>query len=379
MDLQLPTEVVELDGVQVTPETQVLVKEATQPTIIEPLGLKQKELMNDSQVVQFANQIDVKDPVTLMELGKKPSAEISSVSTQILNTLSVADVIGSTKIMDTLTKIMDQFDMDSVKKEPKKGFLGFLSKKFDAIEKLLAKYQSLGGEIDAVAVELKKYETDIKKSIQDLKKLSEANMKYSSDLDGYIAAGYILKNKLANEMIPDLQSKVNNGDQMAAIDLGRYEAALDAIDKRVYDLESAKGVALITSPQIDLMQKNNALLLTQINSAFVIAIPQFKMAMIQAINLKKQKNINEGMEAFNKHTNELIRRNAENTAANSVAIAQSSNRPTVSIETIEYAYNTIVQGIENTKAVEEQAKRDRESSRQKLSELETQITQTKVN
>lgn len=366
---------------EATEEAQLITGEIIPVTSesVLPLGERQKELMNDSEVRELAEKIDLKDSVSIMDLGKEPADAISSFASQILNGLSVADTLGSTKLMDQLGKIMDQFDMQEVMGERKKGITGFFQNKARDLKRLLAKYQSLGGEIDIVYQELVKYEADIKLSIKTMKELAEQNINYSENLDGYIATGYVLQNQLNQEIIPGLEQKVAAGDEMANIQLSQMRAALEAVDRRTADLEMSKTTAILTGPQIDLIQKNNVLLLAQLHSAFITTIPQFKMAMIQAVTLQKQKNTQAGLTALNERNNELIRRNAQNLATNSVTIAKAANQTSISVETLQFAFDTMKQAIVDTKAIDVQAKQDRAAARQKLNQMEKEIHATMGN
>lgn len=163
---------------------------------------------------------------------------------------------------------------------------------------------------------------------------------------------------------------------MANIQLSQMRAALEAVDRRTADLEMSKTTAILTGPQIDLIQKNNVLLLAQLHSAFITTIPQFKMAMIQAVTLQKQKNTQAGLAALNARNNELIRRNAQNLATNSVTIAKAANQTSISVETLQFAFDTMKQAIVDTKAIDVQAKQDRATARQKLNQMETEIHST---
>ena len=363
---------------EATEEAQLITGEIIPVTSesVLPLGERQKELMNDSEVRELAEKIDLKDSVSIMNLGKEPADEMATFASRILNGLSVADTLGSTKLMDQLGKIMDQFDMQEVMGEKKKGLAGFLQNKARDLKRLLAKYQSLGDEIDKVYQELVKYEADTKQSIKTMKELAEQNINYSENLDGYIATGYVLQNQLNQEIIPALEKKVAAGDEMANIQLSQMRAALEAVDRRTADLEMSKTTAILTGPQIDLIQKNNVLLLAQLHSAFITTIPQFKMAMIQAVTLQKQKNTQAGLAALNERNNELIRRNAQNLATNSVTIAKAANQTSISVETLQFAFDTMKQAIVDTKAIDVQAKQDRATARQKLNQMETEIHAT---
>ena len=156
-------------------------------------------------------------------------------------------------------------------------------------------------------------------------------------------------------------------------------ATLEAVERRTYDLEQSKTMALMTGPQIDMNQKNNTLLLAQIHSAFITTIPAFKTSMIQAVVMKQQKNTNDALNTLRERNNEMIIRNAQNLATNSVNISRSASTPSVSIETLESAWQAIQDGIKETRVVEAESKAQRASSRERLESLGKNIQETQIN
>jgi len=62
-------------------------------------------------------------------------------------------------------------------------------------------------------------------------------------------------------------------------------------------------------------------------------------------------------------------RNATNTARQSVEIAKMASSSSVSIETLEKSYDTIMKGIEETKAIQEANKVQRNENSIKLENL----------
>lgn len=107
------------------------------------------------------------------------------------------------------------------------------------------------------------------------------------------------------------------------------------------------------------MQFSNLNLIRKINSAFIITLPVFKQALAQAVLLKRQKVQAEAMQALDEKTNEMILKNAQNTVAQSKLTAQLASNSSVKIETLEQSWRTIVNGIEETKQIQENAKKKR--------------------
>ena len=133
----------------------------------------------------------------------------------------------------------------------------------------------------------------------------------------------------------------------------RLELSKEMLSQRVYDLRVAENVAIQAVPAIQNIQMSNFNLMRKINSSFIITLPIFKQCLAQAIILKRQEIQAKSIKQLDDKTNELLQRNAANTAAQSVRIAKMASSSSINIETLEKTYNTILKGIEETKAIEE--------------------------
>ena len=76
-------------------------------------------------------------------------------------------------------------------------------------------------------------------------------------------------------------------------------------------------------------------------------------------------------EVYDYKTNELIMRNAQNTARQSVEIAKMASGSSVSISTLEKSFETIMKGIEDTKAIQEDNKVQRIENSAKLERIKS--------
>ncbi|WP_201713066.1 toxic anion resistance protein [Rossellomorea arthrocnemi] len=328
-----------------------------------------KELRQDPEVIRLSQQVDAKNQMELLEFGKEPAVQISQFSDRILSMMRTTEVSDSGTMLKQLGKIMDRFDKKDF--EEKKG--GLLGKLFnrgnDMIEKIFGKYQTLGGEIEKVHVEISKYKDEMTRSTMTLEDMYENNIQYYMELEKYVVAGQIKLDELKN-MLPGYEQKAMNGDQMAQLQLDTLKSAIQTLEERIYDLDLARMVALQTAPQIRLLQRGNTKLIGKINSAFIITIPIFKNGIIQAVTAKRQKLVADSMNELDRRTNEMLKRNAQNIANQSTEIAKLAGRPSVQIETIEESWNTIVKGLQETKSIEEENKRLREEGTNRILELQ---------
>ena len=241
------------------------------------------------------------------------------------------------------------------------------------MEKVLDKYHTMGDEIDKIYVQLKQYESEIKQSNKKLNEMFDANVNYYHELVRYILAGeqgckeieaYIAKRQA------DMEA---TGDSSIQFELTSLNQALSMLEQRTQDLRTAESVAMQSVPMIKTMEYSNMNLVRKINSAFIITLPVFKQALAQAIMLKRQKIQAEAMSALDEKTNELLLKNARNTVEQSKLTAQLASGSSVKIETLETTWRTIVSGIEETKQIQDNAKRQRVEDQAKLESIKQEF------
>ena len=208
--------------------------------------------------------------------------------------------------------------------------------------------------------------------------LSKAEAKNADKLlEKYIVAGEIAMNELDNDLIPQYEQEAQtSGDPMKATQVEGLRHAREMLSQRVYDLQIAENIALQTIPMIQGIQYSNYNLSRKINSAFVITLPIFKQCLTQAVMLKRQELQAKSMEALDQKTNELLLRNAENMSRQSANIARMASGSSVQLETLEKTWQTIMKGIEQTKAIEEENRNARANNTAKLEKMKKEIQQT---
>lgn len=329
-----------------------------------------KELADDQEVLKLAHSLDEKNQIEVLEFGKEPAEQISRFSDQILKSMHVSNVEDSGELLKQLNRIMDKFDRNDFKHSTG-GVFGKLFKRGEKmIEKLFKKYQSIGGEIDKVYIEISKYKNELVEMTHMLENMYEENYQYYVTLEKYIAAGHIKLEEVKSRQLPVLEERALAGDEAATMELDSIKKAVELLEQRTYDLEMAKMVALQTAPQIRLLQRGNTKLIGKINSAFVTTIPIFKNGMIHAISAKRQKIVADSMEELDRRTNEMLLRNAQNISVQSKEIAKLAGKSSIKIETLEETMKVILEGMEETLLIEEENRRQREEGRKKLEQLQ---------
>lgn len=324
-----------------------------------------KELVNSEEVDRIVSTIDIRNMDSIVNFGAEAADEISKASDQVLNSMNMSQLDETSELLNTLANIMSKFDIEEIKENP-----SLFSKLFNnmkkQLDKILAKYHTMGDEVDKIYVQLRKYEDEIRQSNRKLNTMFDANVGFYHDLVKYILAGeqgckeieaYI--EKLQNDMAA-------TGDNSIQFEIQSMQQALMMLEQRTQDLRTAENVAMQSIPMLKTMEFSNYNLVRKINSAFIITLPIFKQALAQAILLKRQKIQAESMAALDEKTNELLIKNAKNTVEQSKLTAKMAAGSSIQIETLENTWKTIMDGINETQAIEQDARRKRLDDQKRL-------------
>lgn len=331
-------------------------------------------LTGSQEVDALTSTIEVNNLETIVSFGAEVAEEISKASDVVLNSMNMSQIDDSSQMLNTLAKIMDQFDIDEIQENPGrfKKLFGNMRKQ---LEKILDKYHTMGDEVDKIYVHLKQYEEEIKQSNRNLNQMFEANVNYYHELVRYILAGEQGCRELQEYIAQREADLASSGDTSIQFELTSLNQALMMLEQRTQDLRTAESVAMQSIPMIKTMEFSNMNLVRKINSAFIITLPVFKQALAQAIMLKRQRVQADAMSALDQKTNELLIKNARNTVEQSKYTAQLASGSSIKIETLETTWKTIVNGIEETRQIQDQARKQRAEDQARLETIKREFNQ----
>ena len=344
-----------------------------QMDILKDIDAYKQQLRGMRDVQALTSEVDVQNPNSIINFGQKASENISKISDEILNNMKAVKAEEANEMLVALTKIMDKFDLQEIENIKEDSPINKIFKKIgNTVAKLFQKYDSLGYEVDKIYVLLKKYESDIREANANIKKLYDGNIEQYQLLEKYIVAGEMAIEEVDYYLmqVPNMQNMNEQEKQMMQ---QKLEICKDMLSQRIYDLRVAENVAIQAAPMLQTMQLSNFNLMRKINSSFIVTLPIFKQCLAQAIMLKRQEIQAKSMKQLDDKTNELIQRNARNTATQSVEIAKLANTSSVQIETLEKSYQTIMKGIEDTKAINEASRIKRAEDSQRLETLKHEM------
>ena len=358
----------------VSPQAKAEVAVVEKYDIVEDRKRLSEELANSQELDDVVSTIQVYELESIVTFGAEAADEVSKASDVVLNSMNMDQLNDSGQMLTTLTKIMDKFDIDEIREDP-----GFFGKLFGGVQKqldkILAKYHTMGDEVDKIYVQLKQYESEIKQSNRKLEEMFKVNVDYYHKLVKYILAGEQGCREI-EAYIEELKGQMEStGDTSLQFEIQTLQNSLMMLEQRTQDLRTAESVAMQSIPMIKTMEFSNMNLVRKINSAFIITLPVFKQALAQAMMLKRQRLQAEAMAALDEKTNEMLIKNAKNTADQAKMAARMASGSSIKIETLETTWKTIIDGIDETMQIQEEARKQRQEDQVRLGQIKSEFKQ----
>ncbi|MDU6962512.1 MAG: toxic anion resistance protein, partial [Staphylococcus sp.] len=280
-------------------------------------------------------------------------------------------------IGDTLNQLMSKLrevNPDDLNQDNQSKLKRLFRRTKASINEVFSRMQSVSSQVDRITIQLDKHKGNLTKDIQLLDHLYEQNKVYFDDVSLYIAAAQRKKQDInANELPKLRQYAEQSGNQMDIQSVADMEQFVDRLDKKIYDLQLSRQIAIQTAPQIRMIQNVNQALAEKIQSSILTSIPLWKNQMAIALTLMRQKNAVTAQRAVTDTTNDLLTRNAAMLKQNAIETATENERGIVDIETLKATQNDIIETIEQTLQIQYNGRQKRQQAERELSQLENEL------
>lgn len=342
-------------------------------TDVQLIDLAALEPAGQQKAQEIAKTIDLTDSQAVIQYGVGAQSKLSGFADTILSEIRNKDAGYAGEVLGGLITTIKDVDVGSLSSEK-----GILDKWFGGlkrrIEKFMQRYENLSSQIDRIVGELEKARMGLLKDITMLDNLYEKNMEYLVDLDVYIAAGKLKVEEFRSTVLPEFEKKAAaSNDPMDAQRLQDLNQLVNRFEKKLYDMQLSRMIAIQTSPQIRLIQNNNQTLVEKIQSSVLNTIPLWKNQIIIAISLFRQKKALELQREVTDTTNDLLKRNSEMLKDATVGVARESERGIVEIETLQKVNSDLISTIEETLQIQKEGREKRATAEIELQKMEGEL------
>jgi uncharacterized protein YaaN involved in tellurite resistance len=360
---------------QVKPDEKEIVVSEAQKKVTEDEFMKDAEsiLTGDelSQVDDFVKQIDVTNSAAIMNYGAGTQKKMADFSGQALDNVRTKDMGQTGEMLSQLITQLKDFDVDA---EDQNGIMGWFHKAGNRAEELKARYSKVETNVATISNELEKHQVTLLKDVDVLDNMYELNLNYFRELTMYVLAGKKKIKEVREGDLRKLQDKAAQTglaeDAQAAKDLA---SQCDRFEKKIYDLELTRTIAMQTAPQIRMVQNSDTMMAEKIQSTIVNTIPLWKNQMVIAMGVDHATQAAKAEREVNDMTNNLLKKNAEALKMATVESARESERGIVDIETLRQTNETLISAMDEVINIQKEGKEKRAAAESELSGIENQL------
>lgn len=345
------------------------------PVVVE----ETKEELDDSmlseeekaQVAAFAQQIDLTNSTVILQYGAGTQKKMADFSESALENVKSKDLgeVG-TLLSGVVTELKD-FD-----EEETKGFLGLFKKGSNKLEAMKAKYAKAETNVNQIVQVLEGHQVQLLKDVAVLDKMYELNLTYYKELTMYILAGKKKLQETRGTQLQELRRKAEvtglAEDAQAAKDL---DDMCNRFEKKLYDLELTRQIAMQTAPQIRMVQSNDTIMVEKIQSTVVNTIPLWKSQMVLALGVENSMQAAEAQRQVTDITNELLKKNAEKLKLASVETAKEAERGIVDMETLTATNQALISTFDEVMKIQQEGRVKRQEAEAQMQLMENELKQ----
>ena len=190
----------------------------------------------------------------------------------------------------------------------------------------------------------------------------------------YILAG---KKKLKEVREGELKELIEKAEKTGLAEDAQAARDLDEMcerfEKKIYDLELTRAVALQTAPQIRLVQDSDEVMVEKIQSTLVNTIPLWKNQMVIALGVEHSNEAAKAQQAVTNLTNELLKKNADQLKAATIETAKQAERGIVDIETLKQTNAQLISTLDEVVKIQEEGRNKRRNAEEEMRRMEIEL------
>ena len=356
--------VLTLDPFEEEVQTPVIVEE-TKPAIDENILSEEEKAMVES----FAQQIDLTNSTMILQYGAGTQKKMADFSETALDNVKTKDLGEVGTLLTEVVTELKNFD-----EEETKGFLGLFKKGSNKIEAMKAKYAKAENNVNEIVSVLEGHQVQLLKDVAVLDKMYELNLTYYKELTMYILAGKKKLQEVRDTELANLCAKAQMTglaeDAQAAKDL---DSMCNRFEKKIYDLELTRQIAMQTAPQIRMVQSNDTTMVEKIQSTVVNTIPLWKSQMVIALGVEHSMQAAQAQRQVTDITNELLKKNAEKLKIASVETAKEAERGVVDMETLAATNQALISTFDEVLKIQQEGRVKRQEAEAKMQQMENEL------
>ncbi|MBR4670908.1 MAG: toxic anion resistance protein [Butyrivibrio sp.] len=322
------------------------------------------------QVEEFSKQIDIANSAGIMNYGVGTQKKLADFSEKALDNVKTKDMGEVGNMITDLVTQLKSFEIA----EDEKGLFAFFKKGANKFEAMKAKYNKVETNVQTISKELERHQITLMKDVDILDKMYDLNLNYYKELSMYILAGKKRLEEERSTTLVELQKKAEESGLPEDAEKAKdFANKCDRFEKKIYDLELTRTIAMQTGPQIRMVQSSDTVMAEKIQSTIVNTIPLWKNQMVIAIGIEHSTQAAQAEREVNDMTNKLLKKNADALKVATIESAKEAERGIVDIETLKHTNETLISTLDEVLKIQTDGKARRREAEIELAQIENQL------
>lgn len=342
-----------------------------EPKIPEPVLTAQEQQL----VQEFAAKIDVENTAQILQYGAGTQKKMADFSDAALANVRAQDL---GEVGDLIVNVVGE--LKGFDAEEEKGFFGFFKKQANKLEVMKAKYDKAEISVEKISDALQQHQIRLMKDSAMLDQMYDQNLAYFKELTMYILAGKQKLEEVRAGKLSDLEATARRTglaeDVQAAKDLADK---CQRFEKKIYDLELTRAIAMQTAPQIRMIQNNDNVMVEKIQTTLVNTIPLWKNQMVITLGIAHASEAAAAQRQVNDVTNALLQANAKRLHTASVETAKEAERGIVDIETLKKTNAELIQTLDDVVKIQQDGRTQRLAAEAEMAKMESDLKNKLLN
>ena len=342
-------------------------KEPLPPAAQKEVGVLYQRLMASSDFLDY---------------GKDVSVKLSTYADQMLANVQLVNVDDFTQPLTEVLTICTKVNSQTLTKGGSKIPLLRRMKELFATQKVkaMSQFNSVKGQIDDIIKQVDGKEVAFRGLIKTLEDLYTLNMNDYYMLEAHIRAAeqYQETKKAEYERFVQNNAEAMKTNPLLAQQANDIQRLITKIDRKLYDLRAIQMSCVQFAPQIRREQDTAERLIEKFGSIKTFAIPLWKKQCVAYISsLENQTGIALANKA-DQTTDTLYRGHMDTVNKNAVDAAKALESGIISVDTLEYANQSLIQSIQEVLGVVQEGTKTRAEAIPRIATMKDQILTSAV-
>lgn len=313
-------------------------------------SLSQEE---QSRALYLASKLDVSRYENVLQFGVEIQQSLKNFTHNMLVHVQRNDTSPIREILHKLVEHLEKINPDDLIETEKNFFQRLFNRSKSSIQEMMSQYNRLSKQIDRLSIQLQHAQKGLLSDMSMLNDLYQLNEDYFHNLNLYIAAGEMKKEDLVKNELPKKAQITQNIDnpieKQQLIDLNN---SIEWLDKRLYDLQISREIAIQTAPQIRMIQQTNQMLIEKIQASVMTTIPLWQTQISMLININNQRRANATTQRMMDTSEQMIQKNAKMIEATAKDTNKQKAISHAEIDSFKQTQLQLIESIEETLRVQ---------------------------